>query len=156
MPQGSAPVTAVSTVPLPQRETYELLTRGMPRWWPYGHRLGDVELATVHVDATPGGRWHQRDVRGVERELGVVVEAESPTRLVMRSLVGVDYSYDERGLVTVQALLTADDDNACTTVTWTLSGFELLGPGGSQLREDFAGRYGWRDMADALSGAVHA
>jgi hypothetical protein len=146
------PLVVSSTVPLPIAPAWELLTSGMPRWWPYGHRLGEVELCAVQVEAVTGGRWYQRDVLGQERDFGVVVEAEAPYLLRTQSFVGAGYQHDPRGELEISVRLVEHESG--TTVTWTLEGFERLGPGGQQLRDDFAGTYGWGDMATALEEAI--
>ncbi|WP_293385938.1 hypothetical protein [Phenylobacterium sp.] len=70
------------TVRATPEKAFEVFTKGLDRWWPRSHVLGDSPLKEAVLEPRVGGRWFGRHEAG-DQLWGDVLVWEPPARLVL-------------------------------------------------------------------------
>src|SRR5690242_1501137 len=97
-----APVRKQLTVKAPPERAFEVFTAMMGKWWKPEHHTGEEPFQDIVVEPRPGGRWFERDAKGVETMWGKVLAWEPPSRLLLAWQLNADFRYDPDFLTEVE------------------------------------------------------
>jgi uncharacterized protein YndB with AHSA1/START domain len=100
-----APVVKSVTVKASPERAFELFTEQMARWWPVGKTIGKSPHVAIVVEPHAGGRWFERDAKGVETNWGKVLAWEPPTRLLLGWQLDSRFAYDPSFLTEVEVTI---------------------------------------------------
>ena len=133
-----APIRRSIEVGLAPSQAFDLFVNHMGDWWPKGKTPGHNHVSII-VEPREGGRWAEKDAKGVETQWGKVVAWEPPGRLVLGWQLNGDFLYEPDLLTEVE--LTFSPTNGGTLVHLEHRYLERVGGDGARLVEAISG--GW-------------
>jgi len=141
---GGIVVRESVTVELAPDEAFRLFTEGIGEWWPLeeGYSYGGDRAGAIVLEPIDGGRFFERFVDGDELQVGTVVLASPPDRLVF-TWRSPDWPAETE--VDVRFVPTETG----TSVQLEHRGWERLGPQGTALAKRWSG--GWPRVAQCFA-----
>lgn len=145
-----APVIVTASVGASVEVAWRVFTEGIGRWWPFEIQSVGVEaggeVATAVVEPRVGGRVYERWSDGAEKPWGEVLAWEPPRRVV------VAWKPNPAAVAATEVEVRFTPEGSGTTVELEHRGWERLGPGGDELREQYA--TGWPGVLAAYATAA--
>ncbi len=140
-------VSKTITVKADAARAYEAFTRGIDRWWPRTHHIGNAPLGKVIVEEAAGGRCYSEQTDGTECDWGRVLVWDPPHRFVMAWQVTPEWKYeaDLAHSSEVEVRFTAEPDGA-TRVDLLHRYLERHGPGAELMHQAVDSPGGWSGM----------
>jgi uncharacterized protein YndB with AHSA1/START domain len=142
-----APVVKTVRVTLPPERAFAAFAEGIGDWWQKGKTIGAEPHVTIVIEPRPGGRWFERDARGVETQWGQVLAWDPPHRLLLGWQLDAKFRYDPAFLTEVELSFVADGDG--TLVTLEHRDLERFGADAPKVRENIG--EGWPFHLDAYA-----
>jgi hypothetical protein len=65
----------------------------MGTWWPPSHHIAGTAFQEIIGEPCAGGRWFERDGKGVECEWGSVIVYQAPKKLMLAWHLHPDFKY---------------------------------------------------------------
>jgi len=81
-------------VAVPAPLAFSVFVEQMETWWPPAHHIGGEPFEAIFVEPRQGGRWYERDAKGVECQWGYVLAWEPPHRVTLSWHLGPDWKFD--------------------------------------------------------------
>jgi len=147
-----APVKKCITVNAPQAHAFDVFTKGIDRWWPKTHGIGEGAVKRSIIEPFTGGRWYAEYENGNDVVNGHVLAWEPPARVVFSWEISAAWKPDSKVASEIEVNFIAEDANV-TRVELEHRNFEALGEeGGKKMRGDVDG--GWPGLMDLFKKAA--
>ena len=147
-----APVRKSITVNAAQAKAFDVFTRGIDRWWPKAHSIGEAPLKQSIIEPRQGGRWYSVHDDGREAVIGLMKIWEPPSRIVFSWDINADWKPDATVGSEVEVRFIAEAPHV-TRVELEHRKFEAMGEaGGTQMRNQVDG--GWPGIMELFKAAV--
>lgn len=139
------PVRCSVVVEAPRERAFSVFTRGMDRWWPRDHKIGQAPLKEVVIEPHQGGRLYERGTDGSECDWGRVVVWDPPSRIVVSWQVNGQWQFDPDPAhgSEYEARFIAESANR-TRVEFEHRDFERHGDAGQRIHD--AVENGWAEL----------
>jgi uncharacterized protein YndB with AHSA1/START domain len=147
-----APVRKSIIVKASQARAFDVFTRGLDRWWPKTHGIGNTPLVQSIIEPFTGGRWYSKHEDGSEAVIGHMLIWEPPQRVVFSWEINAMWKSDLT--VASEVEVNFNPESASTTrVEVEHRKFEMMGqPGGEKMRSDVNG--GWPGLLELFKQAA--
>jgi uncharacterized protein YndB with AHSA1/START domain len=73
---------------------FSIFVEQMETWWPAEHHIGKEAFQSIFVEPRVGGRWYERDAKGMECSWGHVLAWEPPHRVTFSWHLGPDWKFN--------------------------------------------------------------
>jgi uncharacterized protein YndB with AHSA1/START domain len=123
-------------------KAFEVFSKGLDRWWPRTHFIGDSPLKEAVMEPGVGGRWFSRHEDGSEQMWGDVLVWDPPRHLVVAWRLSKEFAYDPDLLTEVDVTFT-DAGGGETRVDFEHRGLERFGDSEKAARTRTAMGGGW-------------
>lgn len=139
---------------------FSVFVEQMETWWPATHHLAPTPFELIVVEPRVGGRWYERDARGVEGEWGKVLQWDPPHRVAFSWHVGPghdrpDWVCDPDPAKASEVEIRFSDGGSGTTlVELEHSKLDRHGEGWEQLRALFEGPGAWQGILNLFAGRM--
>ena len=150
-----APIRASVTIDAPPADAFAGFTDGMGTWWPRAFTWSGELLERIGIEGRMGGFCFEIGANGMRLDWGRVSAWEPPGRLAFTWQIGPDRVPQPNPSQASEVEVTfaaARDDR--TTVSVEHRGWERLGAGGADYREQLAGSGTWETILAAYAAAV--
>lgn len=136
MTEAIEPVRKAVRVPVRRRAAFHRFTAEIETWWPRStHSVSGEECSGVVMEERSGGRVYEVADDGREIEWGVVTAWDPPERVAFTWHPGRDSGTSQ------EVEVTFEDAEGGTRVTLVHTGWERLGEGAAEARDQYVG--GW-------------
>lgn len=127
------PIRKTVTVGRDVADAFKLFTDGLGTWWPFteGHSIGEEEVSTAIFEPAVGGRVYEVWKDGTEHDWARVLAYEPPHRFVLAWKPNPDRP------APTELEVRFSPDGAGTRLDLEHRGWERLGEGGAQARENY-------------------
>jgi uncharacterized protein YndB with AHSA1/START domain len=132
-----SPLRLSFDIDCPAAHAFTVWTTQITAWWPKGHSTSGDPRAVVMLEGHAGGRIYERTSDGREIDWGQITEWEPPRRFSYRWHIGTDAEH-----ATDVELTFVDAGGERTRLDIVQSGWERLGAGGEQYRDQNASGWG--------------
>ncbi len=147
-----APVKKTLTVNAAQAHAFDVFTKGIDRWWPPQHHLGESPVKQQVLEPHLGGRWYTIHQDGSETLTGIMLVWEPPSRFVFSWNINAQWKPDTTVGSEVEVRFVAQSATV-TRVELEHRKFESLGEeGGKQMRAGVEG--GWTGILEQFRKAA--
>lgn len=148
-----APIRKALTVRANREKAFEVFTKGLDRWWPRSHSIGDSPLKEAVLEPRVGGRWFGRLEDGREQMWGEVLVWDPPGNLVLAWRISHDWGYDPNLLTEVDVTFTETDAGE-TRVDFEHRGLERFGDSAAAAQTRSAMDGGWGMILERFKAVV--
>jgi uncharacterized protein YndB with AHSA1/START domain len=147
------PVRKQILVEAPQAHAFDVFTRGIDRWWPREHHIGQSPLARQVLESAPEGRWYAVCQDGSECEVGRVLVWDPPRRLVLAWQITGEWKYDPSFVTEVEVTFAAEGARR-TRVTLEHRDLDRYGVAAESLRKEIDSEGGWNKVMQQFAAAA--
>jgi uncharacterized protein YndB with AHSA1/START domain len=141
-----APVRKSLVVNATQAHAFDVFTKGLDRWWPKTHGIGETPIRQSIIEPRLGGRWYTIHEDGSETVTGIMKVWEPPSRFVFSWDINAAWKPDTTVGSTVEVRFIAEGPHT-TRVELEHREFESLGQeGGQKMCDGVDG--GWPTILD--------
>ena len=149
-------------VEAPIERAFFVFVEQMETWWPATHHIGDTPFEAIFVEPRAGGRWYERNIKGVQCDWGTVLKWDPPNLVCFSWHVGPgqdspDWKFDGdmSRASEVEIRFTAQGPHT-TLIELQHSKLERHGEGYQQLRALFDGPTAWEGILAEFAKAFMA
>lgn len=146
------PIHKQIVVKASQERCFRTFTRGIGKWWPKDHHIGESPLADVIIEEKVGGRWFSKHEDGSETNTGAVLVWEPVERVVLSWQISASWKFDPSLLTEVELRFVKEGD-AQTRVELEHRKLEAFGEAAEAMHAMFSGEGAWVRTLEAFASA---
>jgi uncharacterized protein YndB with AHSA1/START domain len=151
-PATVAPVRKTIRVRADVAHAFDVFTRGIDRWWPRSHHIGQSPMTRILVEPHVGGRCYSEQEDGTECDWGSVLAWEPPHRVVLAWQITSDWRFepDLARSSEVEVCFTQEADGT-TRVDLEHRHLERHGAGAEAMRAGVDAPGGWGSLLELFA-----
>jgi uncharacterized protein YndB with AHSA1/START domain len=148
-------------VEAPIERAFSVFVEQMETWWPATHHIGDTPFEAIFVEPRVGGRWYERNVKGVQCDWGTVLKWDPPNLVCFSWHLGPghdspEWKFDpDMSRFSEVEIRFSSQGPHTTVVELQHSKLERHGEGYQQLRALFDGPTAWEGILAQFAKSFH-
>jgi len=141
------------TVRASREKAFEIFTKGLDKWWPRTHSIGDSPLKKAVLEPGVGGRWFGRLEDGREQMWGDVLVWDPPGHLVIAWRISHEWGFDPNLLTEVDVTFTETGAGE-THIDFEHRNLERFGDSEAAVRTRAGMDSGWTLILESFKAVV--
>ena len=141
------------TVRASREKAFEIFTKGLDKWWPRTHSIGDSPLKEAVLEPGVGGRWFGRLEDGREQMWGDVLVWDPPGHLVIAWRISHEWGFDPNLLTEVDVTFTETGAGE-THIDFEHRNLERFGDSEAAVRTRAGMDSGWTLILESFKAVV--